>query len=474
MSAAALWMGVRLWLQRWQREDPVVFAAIGAGPEYLEVLVATLVRGGTFVAGHPEQGFEHLRTEILQWQPDFVVLDRHSSFTIPGYRICDEVNEHRNALLLGRIHGYEDLQEKHPLRQFHSSERRIILSTSGTTGGQRKWAILSDYNLFSVLRTHLPRLQMKGATVLSVLPWNHAFGLILDLIPALLRARTIVRDIPGDASRFLAVQKRFGIDYVSAVPAVFDRWLKDDSVKDVIGSFTGGLLGGASVNSQLANALRGSSFRVGYGQTEASPGITLGNAGDFKQGFIGNVLGCEVDISQGTLHYRGPNVCTAMVNFTESPGIQFSESTRVALEDAMHSLTIGIQKRDSGNWQDTGDIVQEVEGGFRYLGRANDNFKLSNGRFLDAIAWEKALEESTGYHCYIVSFDGGFKVYFAAPDHESGKQSFPTIKLQARQSLGKLGEYIRGMEFLQARDIPRSSKGDVNRSALSNPKAGGS
>lgn len=469
VSAAALWMGVRLWMQRWQKGDPIVLCATGEGPEYLEVFIATLVREGSFIAAHPEKGSEYLSGEINRWQPDYIVLNRRDALEIPGYRICSEVNEHRNAILLTRIHDYNDLANGHPLRKMASTERRVILSTSGTTNGAGRWALLSDQNIFSVLRSHVPRMNIRGATVQSVLPWNHAFGLILDLLPALLTARMVIRDSGQGA---LALHKGFAIDYVSAVPALFTRWLQDDGWTSALAQYRGGILGGAPVSEALADELRGSRFRIGYGQTEASPGITLGKAGEFEANFLGSPLGCEVAILEGTLHYRGDNVCEATVTLEkESSG---TGSERAQLEDALHLLEDSIRYRNKVEWQDTGDVAEPVNAGFRYLGRADHNFKLSNGRFLDAVRWEHSMERSLGLPCFILPQDGGIRILFViGPELSNFAASSWREKVaqHARLQLGSLEGYVRSTEFIQKDDLPVNGKGVVIRSELASGRS---
>ena len=67
----------------------------------------------------------------------------------------------------------------------------FLLRTSGTVG-QPRWIALSETGVMAVLLSHLPLLGMDGASTLCVLPWSHAFGLVLGLLPALLRSESVV------------------------------------------------------------------------------------------------------------------------------------------------------------------------------------------------------------------------------------------------------------------------------------------
>ncbi|MDZ7630557.1 MAG: hypothetical protein U5K74_04150, partial [Gemmatimonadaceae bacterium] len=63
----------------------------------------------------------------------------------------------------------------------------FLLRTSGTSA-QPRWVALSDRSVVATLQSHLPHLGIDGAGTLCLLPWHHAFGLVLGLLPGLLRA----------------------------------------------------------------------------------------------------------------------------------------------------------------------------------------------------------------------------------------------------------------------------------------------
>ena len=60
-------------------------------------------------------------------------------------------------------------------------------------------------------------------------------------------------------------------------------------------SLAGGIVGGAPVRGFLRERLERTRLWVGYGQTECSPGATLGRPGEWERDdFLGRPLGCEV------------------------------------------------------------------------------------------------------------------------------------------------------------------------------------
>jgi acyl-CoA synthetase (AMP-forming)/AMP-acid ligase II len=207
--------------------------------------------------------------------------------------------------------------------------------------------------------------------VLSVLPWSHAFGLVLDLLPALLAGAEIIRDPEGGRSpaSLVSLADRWGATHLNAVPLTLRRLTEHERGDGLLDVLAGGIVGGAAVSAPLAERLSDTHLRVGYGQTEAAPGITLGARGVWAANYLGVPVGCEVTVSDaGTLCFRGPNACLGT----------WSNGT--------------LQRKDPNRWVDTGDLVERDGDAFSYRGRADDTFKLPNGRLVEAGAWEARLK----------------------------------------------------------------------------------
>jgi len=247
---------------------------------------------------------------------------------------------------------------------------RFLLRTSGTTGPGR-WIGLSDANVHAVLNSHRPHLDRAGAQVLSVLPWHHAFGLVLDLWPALLAGATLIREPSGgrDSASILRWGRTFAATHLSAVPLTLERLAATAQGRRFLQRLDGGVVGGAPVAGALAEALATTSLRVGYGQTEASPGILLGHPGRFPPRYIGQPVGCAVRLSdRGTLQFRGPNAHCAR------------------WRDGQMALAA------PDRWVDTGDRARHTKDGYFFEGRADTTFKLANGRAVTASVWESRLQ----------------------------------------------------------------------------------
>lgn len=255
----------------------------------------------------------------------------------------------------------------------------LLLLTSGSTGASRRIA-LSAANVEAVLASHAPHLGLDpGATALSVLPWHHVFGLVLELLPALRGGATLGRDptggrdpaalvaTAGALARSLGVGRR--VTHLHAVPQTVRLLAEREDGRALLASLRAGLVGGAPVDAALATVLETTRLRVGYGQTEAAPGIALGEPGAWRAGTLGRPLGCEVRLDDdGVLAFRGPNACLGEFR-----------------DHALH-------RAPANRWVRTGDLARpESDGTYTFEGRAADSFKLENGRHVAALAVERAV-----------------------------------------------------------------------------------
>jgi acyl-CoA synthetase (AMP-forming)/AMP-acid ligase II len=248
----------------------------------------------------------------------------------------------------------------------------FLLRSSGTSGTPR-WIALSATGVGAVLASHASALALPGRVVLSVLPWHHAFGLILDLLPALSTSCDIVLmpDTSRDVHAMIQRAQRHGVDHLSMVPLTAQQLACTDAGLALLQGLRGGLVGGAPISSALAPVLRQTQLRVGYGQTEASPGIMLTEPGECAAGILGRPVGCEVRIdADDVLTFRGPNVCAGHWK-----------------DGAFHALP-------SHRWQRTDDLVELRSGAYYFTGRATATFKLANGRMINAMRVEQAIQDA--------------------------------------------------------------------------------
>jgi acyl-CoA synthetase (AMP-forming)/AMP-acid ligase II len=442
IPAASVWSGARLWVHAFRAEGFTagdrILLSLPASPEFLQILVAALCEKLT-IALAPPTGDVALREEWATTLDVRAIIASGSSPDLPVWipSGCEGPTPLGNAR-----------RETHLATD---TEARFLLRTSGSLSGTGKWVALSDNNVLSVLNSHIPALHLRGEATrsLSCLPWFHAFGLVIDLLPTLLTGCEIVRS--GDGGRNIHELLRLGrtmeITHFCAVPMTVRQLREHPDGEAFLLRLEEGVIGGAPIDAELAEFLRRTRLRVGYGQTEASPGITLGAPGDFPGGnYLGKPVGCQIRIApDGTLHFHGDN---------RSYGAWDSQ------------LGVVMRNPEGQNplWWDTGDLVQEdsATGNLFFMGRKDDTFKLENGRLIEAGRLENAIRQM---------FPHLQEVMLYTPDNRNlalaltvTKGTLPTQESLA-DILGNLAERLIWIHAIPITVWERTPKGEVARRA---------
>ncbi|HEY0793219.1 MAG TPA: AMP-binding protein [Chthoniobacterales bacterium] len=321
---------------------------------------------------------------------------------------------------------------RRPVPGPRSPEARFLLASSGTDG-RRKWIALSDANLLAVLRSHLPILGLNAQRrLLSTLPWCHAFGLVLEFLAALSVGASLVRcSEPRDADEQRCLVHQWQLNWWNLVPAMVRPFA--NTAPGAFGAFQGGIVGGAAISPGISALLAGSTLRVGYGQTEASPGIMLGAVGEFVPGLIGRPVGCEVRLSpDAELEFSGSNACFG--HWCE-----------------------GIVRAAPDRWVKTGDGACKEVDRYLFLGRRDDQVRMGNGRTFSALRVERTLQGL----CPAVA-----EVMVWSPDGADLAMAFtgPAPHPSAvAEALGPLARRLRTVQQIGAECWRYTPKGDLDR-----------
>lgn len=334
----------------------------------------------------------------------------------------------------------------------------LLVASSGTSGMPR-WIALSDRNIFSVLDSHTPILNLvdvhessySAARVLSLLPLHHAFGLVIDFFAAFFAGAEIVRDNSGgrDVQQILRLADNHSITHCSFVPLLVKRLAAVAEGRIFLRSLQGGVIGGAPVNGELAAFLRTTRLRVGYGQTEASPGITLGEPGVWREHYLGQAIGCKTRMStEGVLEFYGENAHTGL--WTEQ----------------------GLIRYAADRWVSTGDYVKvstdTTAKGYIFVGRADDTFKLANGRFIPAPEWEMILRSRLEgcTEVMIFSHDSERCTVYIAFSSEVPMQTIEQLRESVLEYLPIPNDLLDEVCIIPLDKWLYTPKGSTNRSAM--------
>ena len=426
--AASLWTGSRLWVDAFRAHDlqpgDRLVLSLPPSTAFVQVLVAALWEQLTVVFAPPDTDADALLSP----------LDARAAVTVDGGAHAWASDE-----FAGPCTTPDTLRSP---RQAPTPDVRFLLRTSGTHHG--RWVALSDRNVLSVLASHLPHFALRNARMLSVLPWTHAFGLVLDLLPALLADAELIRDPDGgrNPDGLVSLRDAWGTTHLSAVPLTIQRLLDQPAGRTLVRDLQGGIVGGAPVSAPLAERLSDTALRAGYGQTEASPGITLGARSEWKAHYLGRPVGCTVTIADdGELLFEGPNAC---IGFWRDGSLERLDPTRT-----VH----------------TGDLVERDDDGFIFRGRKDASFKLSNGRFVPAGPLETTLKTTyaTLRDVLIFTPDGDNVAVALCP--RSPTAEVPDLEA-LQTTLGSLGNRLVWSTTVPPEAWQTQPKGTVDRPAM--------
>ncbi|MDO5080573.1 AMP-binding protein [Buchananella hordeovulneris] len=242
-----------------------------------------------------------------------------------------------------------------------NTDLAVLLHTGGTTGVP-KAVMLTHRNLLANAaqgKAWLPFMRDAEEVILSVLPFFHAFGLLLCLVYGISRTSTLLLLPRFDVDLALAANRRRPITFLPAVPPILDKL--EAAGRERGADFTAcrtSLSGAMSLDPEVARRwedFTGHLVIEGYGMTEASP-IILGNpVSDARRpGALGvafpstevRIVDPEnptVDVptgQTGELIVRGPQVCQGYLN-------EPTESAQLFTKEG---------------WLRTGDIVRDEDG----------------------------------------------------------------------------------------------------------------
>ncbi len=313
----------------------VLAVALPNGPEFAAAFIACVRLGVTFAAINPSLPPSELHQRVR-------AADATGVLSASGTLVRQRPNCHRGGPC-----------------------PTLVLFTSGTSGGARAIA-LGELGLLSVVDSHHAALGYPpGTRILGCLPWTHAFGFTLEFLMGVLKGARLRSVPPASFNEILNVERPevlFGVPRtLSAIPDA------------VLTSLHGGIVGGAPVRGLLRERLKPTRLCVGYGQTECSPGVTLGRPGEWERDdFLGRPFGCEVTLGSpdsdggAELLVRGRN--TAL-----------GELSGGSLRPVVNAQ----------GWLATGDLaIPTDDGGYVFQGRSDERFKLDNGRMVNPVALE--------------------------------------------------------------------------------------
>lgn len=264
-----------------------------------------------------------------------------------------------------------------------ANDPAIIMYSGGTTGAP-KAVLLSNLNInaesmcdYTVIRQCTP-----GATVLSILPLFHCFGLGVCIHTPLIRGMGCILIPAFSHKQFAEIIKKNEPRFIVGVPTLFEALTNTKLKKDDLKSVEAAICGGDALNQTLRDKVNkclkdhGSSakIRVGYGLTEGSGAVCLSPENSFKDGIIGAPM---------------PDMYFKIVRkdtFTEVPAGEVGEICISGplvmmgyLNDEVETAQTLRVHEDGKLWLHTGDMGYLAEDGFIYFAQRLKRIIISSG-----------------------------------------------------------------------------------------------
>ena len=310
-----------------------------------------------------------------------------------------------------------------------------IQYTSGTTGSP-KGVMLTHRNLLNNAWLIGECLRSTESDVLVMpVPMYHCFGCVMASLQCVLRGATLVMPAAG----FDALATMEAIDHERAtilfgVPTMFIAQLEHAEFSQFdFSSLRTGIMAGAScpieVMRKVVELMNCREMTIAYGQTEASPVVTMSRVDDSMELRVATV-GCAMPHTE--VKIVGPD------NQTLAPGEQGELCTRgyLVMNGYDQDPEATARAIDSDGWLHTGDLATMREDGYyRITGRLKD-MVIRGGENI----YPREIEEFFYTHPKVADVQ-----VFGVPDAKFGEALSAWIRLRSGESATEeeMREYCR-------------------------------
>ena len=271
-------------------------------------------------------------------------------------------------------------------------DMEFILYTSGTTG-RPKGVVLSHYNM---IRNAWDVGSQLNATekdnILVPIPYSHSFGNTLVLTLSVLRGAAQTPMLYYEPKKALNMIDRYGVTIHPGVPTMFIRELQEFRKGSYsFDTLRTGIMAGAPCPIDTVKGVLEEmkcNILIGYGQTEASPVITMTSLSDSPETMattIGKPLpGIDVHILDTKIHKllpagrQGEIVCKGYCVMSYGYFKQPEETKKTVVDGWLHTGDLG-KVDDFGYYSITGRAKDmAIVGGFNVFPRIIEEHIITN------------------------------------------------------------------------------------------------
>lgn len=343
-------------------------------PEWILMECASAMAGLTLVTVNPAFNARELRYVLEQSNSEaiyYVAAVRGNSLGPIVEAACEDLPAIEHTILLT---DHDALFSGHDRGEERTTEPDDVVQiqyTSGTTGFP-KGALLHQKGLIQNAADIFRRTQASAEdSLVLMVPLFHTAGCAISVLGSLTHGMTILLAPGYDPQMIARVIERERPTMTGGVPTMLFGLVEEaEKTGRDLSSIKGVTCGGAMVAPELSRRVRktiGATIQIIYGQTEASPGITMANREDAEEDLtqtIGQPLPhmdvaiiepggsriCDIG-AQGEICVRGYNV---MTGYNDNP-----EATAETV--------------DTDGWLRTGDLgTMDDRGYLKITGRVKE------------------------------------------------------------------------------------------------------
>lgn len=362
--------------------------------------IATNSLGGIFVPLYNNQNDDYVNHIIEDCSPKlFITNDNHYKNT---YLLKDTIeNMNYHSMIPVNI----------------KSDVAKLIYTSGTTGKPKGVMLTHEnilHNIQNIEKTFHDLQNEKEYTSLNILPWAHIYGLTTELYYNMLNNNKIA--IASGPQEFIKEIGEIQPDLLYMVPRILQliknklQFLDKPVInrvlpfvlerifgKNLITIFIGGSqLDESTKQFYIQNNI---SVCEGYGCTETSPMISVNHTVSPRNiDSVGKILDdLVVKIIDQEICVAGPSIMKGYYNNEKATNRAFIE-------------------KDGQQFYRTGDEGYVEDGFLFYKGRMSENFKLSNGKFVNVGDVENVVKQFYNESCMIYGNNKDYNILITEKD----------------------------------------------------------
>lgn len=362
--------------------------------------IATNSLGGIFVPLYNNQNDDYVNHIIEDCNPKvFVTNDNHYKDTMLLKDTIETIN----------YQGIIPVETK--------SDVAKLIYTSGTTGKPKGVMLTHEnilHNIQNIEKTFHDLQNEKEYTSLNILPWAHIYGLTTELYYNMLNNNKIA--IASGPQEFLKEIREIQPDLLYMVPRILQliksklQILDKPIIKRVLPFILERIfgknlitifIGGSQLDESTKQFYIQNNISVceGYGCTETSPMISVNHiesprnidsVGKIFDDLIVKIIDQEICVS-------GPSIMKGYYNNEKA-------SKRVFIE------------KDGLKFYRTGDEGYVENGFLFYKGRMSENYKLSNGKFVNVGDVENVIKQYFNEPCMIYGNNKDYNILITEKD----------------------------------------------------------